>query len=243
MATTAFRIELDGGHYLVGDERQGARPNYVFLHGLASVRAGEKSASLLAHAAARGQGFVRFDMRGHGESSGQLGQVSVSELIDDAERVLARSGPANVIGSSLGGLVAAHLAARRPDLVRRLALLAPAFGLMPHIREHIDANDYMHTSEGPSFHVEPHVIEDAERLDERGLPQRLQVPTLLVHGTDDDIIPPQTSERFFAAMPYPNKQLWLVPGGDHRLNTVADEIWQRIDALPTDGPQAGGGPA
>lgn len=235
MATTPFRIDLGGGHYLVGDERAGDGPAYVFLHGLTSVRQGEKSESLLAHARSRGRGFLRFDLRGHGESSGQLGRVAVSELVDDAVRILERTGPAIVVGSSLGGLVAAHAAAARPDLFCSLALLAPAFGLMPRIREHIDGDGVMHTAQGASFFVEPRVRDDAEALDERGLPARVAVPTLLVHGTADDVIPLQVSEWFFGAMSDPRKQLWVVPDGDHRLNTVVAEIWRRIDGMAEDG--------
>lgn len=232
MSTQPFRIELANDHHIVGDAHDGDGPSYVFLHGLGSVRTGEKSESLRLHAKSRDHGFLRFDMRGHGESSGQLGTVPVSELIADVVRILERTGPAYVIGSSLGGLVGAHAAAARPDLVRRLALLAPAFGLMPNITAHIDKQNRMSTSEGLNFEVLPEVIEDALALDERSLPTRITVPTLIVHGTDDDVIPQMVSEHFFAAMPAAQKQLWIVPGGDHRLNTVATEIWQRTDELP-----------
>ncbi|MCB9877820.1 MAG: alpha/beta fold hydrolase [Planctomycetes bacterium] len=234
VTTETFRIELGDGHFVVGDERRGAGPCYVFLHGLASVRAGEKSTSLLTHAAAAGRGFVRFDLRGHGESSGRIGRVAVSELIADTIAVLERTGPAWLVGSSLGGLVGAYAAAARPDLVRRLALLAPAFGLMPRLRERLDPQGRLWTSQGDGFHVEERVIADALALDERGLPARLSVPTLLVHGTADETIPPVVSQHFFAAMQTPHKQLWLVPDGDHRLNTAAAEIWQRLDHFPVD---------
>ncbi|MEZ6036151.1 MAG: alpha/beta fold hydrolase [Planctomycetota bacterium] len=234
VTTETFRIELGDGHHLVGDERRGAGPRYVFLHGLASMRAGEKSSSLLAHAAANGRGFVRFDLRGHGESSGRIGRVAVSELIADTILVLERFGPAWLIGSSLGGLVGAYAAAARPDLVQRLALLAPAFGLMPRLRERLDPQGRLWTSQGDGYHVEERVIADAQGLDERGLPARITVPTLVVHGTADETIPPIVSQHFFAGMPTPHKQLWLVPDGDHRLNTVATEIWQRLDRLPVD---------
>ena len=245
MSTKPFRIELANDHYIVGDAHDGDGPTYVFLHGLGSVRTGEKSESLRLHAKARDHGFLRFDMRGHGESSGRLGHVPVSEMIADAVRILERTGPAYVIGSSLGGLVGAHAAALRPDLVRRLALLAPAFGLMPNLTAHIDEQNRMSTNEGLSFDVLPEVIADARALDERSLPTRITVPTLIVHGTDDDVIPQIVSERFFAAMPPTQKQLWIVPEGDHRLNTVATEIWHRTDKLPdavlpeTERPDAG----
>ena len=88
---------------------------------------------------------------------------------------------------------------------------------MPRIREHIDGDGVMHTAQGASFFVEPRVRDDAEALDERGLPARVAVPTLLVHGTADDVIPLQVSEWFFGAMSDPRKQLWVVPDGDPAL--------------------------
>jgi pimeloyl-ACP methyl ester carboxylesterase len=232
--TQPFRIQLADDHYIVGDEHEGEAPSYVFLHGLGSVRTGEKSESLRKHALSRGQAFSRFDLRGHGESSGELGRIKVSQLIADTILVLERTGAANLIGSSLGGLVAAHVAASRPDLVQRLALLAPAFGLMPKLGQRVDTAGRLWTNEGRGFTVEPDVIEDAQQLDETSLPNRISVPTLLVHGTADDVIPPAVSEWFFASIPYKHKQFWLVPGGDHRLNPVASSIWQRIDELPLD---------
>ena len=226
-----FRLDLGGGEHVAGDELPGIRPGYVFLHGLGSVRCGEKSTSLLAHAAARGRHFLRIDQRGHGESSGRLGSITVSELIADAVRVLEHTGPAIVVGSSLGGLVGAHAAAARPDLVRALALLAPALGLMGNLADRLDPQGRLWTREGRGFVVEARVLADARSLDEKGLPGRLCIPTLVVHGTDDDVIPHRASERFFAAMPQPAKAIWIVPDGDHRLNTVADEMWRRLDAL------------
>lgn len=231
MATTPFRIELPGCHHLVGDELPGDGPAYVFLHGLGSTRAGEKSESLLRHARARGRGFIRFDMRGHGDSSGALGRVTVTELVEDAVRVLERTGRAVVVGSSLGGLVAAHAAAARPDLIERLALLAPALGLMPRIREQLDEDSVLHMPGGHSFFVEQRVCDNAEALDERSLPREIRAPTLVVHGDADEVIPQQVSAQLFAALGSEAKQLWIVDGGDHRLSDVADDIWRRVDAL------------
>lgn len=233
MSTQPFRIELTDSHYIVGDSHSGDGPAYVFLHGLGSARVGEKSESLREHALTRNRGFLRFDMRGHGDSSGQLGQIAVTALIADTIRVLEDVGTSILIGSSLGGLVATHVAATRPDLVDRLALLAPAFGLMPTLRQRLDKDGNMRIGENIEFHVEDDVLADAEQLDERTLPSRLKVPTLLVHGTNDEVIPQVVSEMFFAQMTHRAKQLWIVPDGDHRLNMVAEQIWQRIDEQPT----------
>ncbi|MEO6594538.1 MAG: YqiA/YcfP family alpha/beta fold hydrolase, partial [Planctomycetota bacterium] len=128
-------------------------------------------------------------------------------------------------------LVGAFATAARPDLVRGLALLAPALGLVGNLEQRLDDDGRMFTGDGRGFVVEPRVLADGRQLDERALPAQLTVPTLVVHGTGDEVIPHRQSERFFAAMSNARKELWLVPGGDHRLNTVATEIWLRLDRL------------
>jgi pimeloyl-ACP methyl ester carboxylesterase len=226
-----YRLEVGDGEAVVGDELPGRAPGYLFLHGLGSARAGQKSETLLAHARAQGRAFVRYDLRGHGASCGKVGRSTVSELIDDAIRALERLGPATLVGASLGGVVAAHTAARRPDLVAGLALVAPAFGLMSGLRSRLDPRGRMWTREGHGFVVEERVLADAEALDEKGLPGRIAAPTFVAHGLADDVIPHRSSERFFDALAATRKDLWLVPGGDHRLAAEAPEMWRRLDAL------------
>jgi len=236
--TTPFELKpaRGGAGTVYGDALAGAEPGYLYLHGLGSVRTGEKSNSLLAHARAKGRSFLRIDQRGHGESAGQvgditIGDITIGELVDDVQRLLEHTGPRLVIGSSLGGLVAAFAAAARPELVRGLCLLAPALGFLAELEHHLDADGRLWTSNGAAFQVTPRVLDDARRLDERSLPARLTMPTLVVHGTADEVVATRGSERFFAAIPHASKDLWLVPGGDHRLNTVAAEVWPRLDLL------------
>jgi pimeloyl-ACP methyl ester carboxylesterase len=64
------------------------------------------------------------DMRGIGESENTEGGYDVVTLADDAAAILSREGfdTANVLGHDLGVGVAFQLAARRPELVCRLAL-------------------------------------------------------------------------------------------------------------------------
>lgn len=226
-----FELQPEPGHRLVGDHAPGAAPGYLFLHGLGSVRAGEKSAALLAHARRQRRALTRFDFRGHGESSGRIGHATIGELIADTGKVLDRFGPAIIVGSSLGGLVAAFVAAARPAQVRGLALLAPALGLVHRLEQWVGGTGMLRTTDGREFPVHERVVQDAHALDEAGLPGRLPMPVLVVHGSADDVIPSRRSERFFAAVPHHHKDLWLVPGGDHRLNREIARILERLDAL------------
>lgn len=226
-----FVVEVAPGQQVVGDLLDGNAPGYLYLHGMGSVRAGEKSASLFRHAAAHGRACARIDLRGHGESSGTIGRVRVGELVADTRRVLDRIGPAHVIGSSLGGIVAALVAAAAPEQVRSLALLAPALGFLPRLDRIVDARGWLWTSDGRGFPVAADVLAEAMAFDESGLPAALSMPVLLVHGTADDVVPHRASEQFHAAIPHAHKDLWIVPEGDHRLSAHADAIWQRFDRL------------
>lgn len=231
MSDRDFRIELDRDQHIAGDHVAGDTPGYLFLHGLGSARSGEKSESLEMHAARRRAAFTRLDFRGHGDSAGTIGHVTVRELIADVVAVLERFGPAAIVGSSLGGLVGAFATAERPDLVAGLALVAPALGFLHRLERTVDEDGRMWTQDGRSFPLAPRVIEDAQQLDERDLPRRITVPTLIVHGDADSVVPHRRSRRFFAAIPHPRKELWIVPDGDHRLGSVTDEMWRRLDAL------------
>lgn len=78
---------------------------------------------------------IRFDLRGHGGSASDspVEPYLVDDIAHDALAILdALDVPrARVMGSSLGGMVAATLAARAPERVERLILAATAVRLGP----------------------------------------------------------------------------------------------------------------
>ena len=108
--------------------------------------------------------------------------------------------------------------------MRAVALLSPAFGFLPHMRDLLDDQGRLHTGEGVAFAIEERALADAARHDEQALPRRLSMPVFLAHGSDDDVVPPALSAAFAAAVPHQAVDLWIVPGGDHRLNTRVDGI-------------------
>lgn len=228
---TVRRVPVAPGEHVVVETMPGGAPGYVFLHGLGSVRRGIKSDLLFEHAARQGRAAMRYDARGHGESSGQLGVTTVSELVTDAMQLVDAFGPAILVGSSLGGLTAAFVAAAHAS-VRGLVLLAPAFGFLPRLRQRLEpSGNRVRTRSGLDFVVAQRVLDDAGELDEPSLSDRIRVPTLVVHGDADDVVPPALSERFVAALAAERKDLWIVPGGSHRLHESFAGVLQRMDAV------------
>jgi 3-oxoadipate enol-lactonase len=76
---------------------------------------------------------IAFDLRGHGRSHKPVGPYTIAQFAADAADLLDALGigAANVVGWSLGGMVAFQLAVNRPDLVRRLVVVntSPEFHL------------------------------------------------------------------------------------------------------------------
>src|SRR3954469_24711295 len=78
------------------------------------------------------EGSVRLiapDLRGHGESDKPSAGYLPRDYVGDVAALLAHepSRPLSVLGHSLGAIVAAQLAAERPELVSKVVLLDPPF--------------------------------------------------------------------------------------------------------------------
>ncbi len=117
------RRKLAGTH---GERRAAPAPTLVLFHGLGATAASFHP--VIAHLR-RGYRVIVPDLPGYGSSRPPEGRefLAFSELVDVAEGFVARVAPrgAYLAGNSMGGWIAAKLAARRPDLVKGLALLNP----------------------------------------------------------------------------------------------------------------------
>ena len=81
------------------------------------------------------------DFRGHGGSAPVRGELELTDLADDAAGLLRALGlaPSQVVGLSMGGMVAQYLAIRHPDVVRSLVLLGTACTLPDEARKQMVA--------------------------------------------------------------------------------------------------------
>lgn len=73
---------------------------------------------------------IHYDQRGLGQTAKPDGVYTIEQYADDAAAMIeaVAGGPCHVVGTSFGGMVALNLVLRRPDLVKRLALLVTSPG-------------------------------------------------------------------------------------------------------------------
>jgi pimeloyl-ACP methyl ester carboxylesterase len=98
----------------------------VLLHGLGTT---QQIWSLVTDPLASSRRVITLDLPGFGESAPVGTGFDLAEVTERLARALAAhhvTAPFDLVGHSLGGAVALTLAARRPNLVQRLVLVAPA---------------------------------------------------------------------------------------------------------------------
>jgi pimeloyl-ACP methyl ester carboxylesterase len=159
---------------------------------------------------------LAIDYRGFGKST----QASPSEQLayEDAEAAwdyLAKAESRRaryIVGHSLGGAIAAELAVRRPD-ASGLVLEAT----FTSIRDMVE-----HTA----WRFVPVGLILTQEFDTLSKVPRLRLPTLIVHGTSDRIVPYEMGERLYAAAAGPKRFIKVEGGSHHNLSAVAADQYR-----------------
>ncbi len=201
----------------------------VYLHGFASGPGSKKARFFRERFAELGIGLEVPDL-----AEGNFAGLTVSGQLRVVERTCGGE-PVNVMGSSMGGYLAALYAARHPE-VDKLVLMAPAFCFLKRWRETLGiarmeqwrtsgALDVFHYGEGRVVPVGYQMIEDAVPYED--FPEVAQ-PALIFHGQNDTVVPPEYSGEF--AQRHPQARLRLM-NSDHELINVLDEMWMETEAF------------
>ena len=98
-------------------------PRVLYLHGFASGPTSSKGVFFEQSFASRGIEVDLPDLSG-----GDFEHLTLTGQLEVIDRCVSERKPAVIIGSSLGGYLAALYAARHPGVLRALVLLAPGFG-------------------------------------------------------------------------------------------------------------------
>lgn len=123
---------------------QQGRPSAVLIHGLLFGNMATWYTSLAAQLAETHR-VVLYDQRGHGDSPVAATGYDFQTQIDDLQAVLSHhgmaGGPVDVVGHSMGAVIALQFALRRPERVRRLVLVDAPLPLSRHVLPELLAVD------------------------------------------------------------------------------------------------------
>src|SRR3954453_23493284 len=117
MAQTEIAYIEVAGRSIAYRLRRGNLPTILFLPGYASDMEGAKALALDGFAERRGLAMLRLDYSGTGSSAGNFADGTLAVWLEETRAALDRltAGPLIIIGSSMGGWLALHLARLRPE--------------------------------------------------------------------------------------------------------------------------------
>ncbi len=200
---------------------------FVYLHGFASSPHSRKARFFEERFRELGIGLEIPDL-----AEGNFRNLTLSAQLNVMERV-CRGEAVSLIGSSMGGYLAALYAARHSE-VKRLVLMAPAFSFASRWPETLGAQTMeqwkrtntlrvFHYSEGREVELGYQLIEDAVQYE--AYPDCTQ-PALIFQGRQDSVVPPEFAETFAAR--HANARLRLMDS-DHDLVNVLDAMWRETE--------------
>jgi len=207
--------------------RPGASPALVFFPGYASDMEGAKALALDAFAAERRLGMLRLDYSGTGSSRGRFEDGTLALWLEEALAALDQltSGPLILVGSSMGGWIALHLALLRRERVQALVGIAAA----PDFTQW----GFKDGDEAASRGIARGFWESGQRLLLLSQEIGIDCAVRLVHGEVDPDVPLEMAFRLLRALRSSDVQLLVLKGGGHRLSEPheIDAILRTVAAL------------
>jgi len=214
---------------------QAEGPTFVWCGGLKSDMEGGKAVHLHAWAKQHDFNFIRFDYFGHGVSSGEFTDGTISRWASDVERVIdgLANGTVVLFGSSMGGWASLLTAAARPDKVKGLVLINPAPDFTEKMvyaswdksqRNTLESDGVVYE---PSDYDEPYayskaLIDDGRRRQILDAPITFDGPVHILQGEQDSVVPWAYSFKIMDALRSEDVRYTLVKGGDHSLSRPQD---------------------
>jgi hypothetical protein len=200
----------------------------VYLHGFASSPQSSKAQFFLRRFTERGVPVEIPQL-----DAGDFEHLTITGQLGVVDRTVGDT-PSILMGSSLGGYLSALYAARHPQSVEKLVLMAPAFQFPRRWRERYPQEEleaWQRTGSARVYHygykeergLAYGLIEDAQ--DYENEPDFRQ-PALIFHGIHDPVVPVGLSEDF--ARSHPAVTLTEFESG-HELTDVLEPMWSEVE--------------
>jgi len=202
-------------------------PNVLYLHGFASSPDSQKGRFFHDQFSCIGA-----DVHIPELVTGPFAETTLSAQMEVVERTAAEVEPCLIVGSSLGGYLAALYASKHPELACGVMLMAPAFDFVRRWSDRLGQKQLDAWKENGELSVYHYgergmsplgyqFYEDSLQFDPSPL---VKQPTLIFHGKYDEVVDPDVSVEF--VWKNADAELELVED-DHQLLNVLQPMWDR----------------
>lgn len=187
----------------------------LMVHGFTSSKHAKGLNHIALAAQKLGISSLRIDVWGHKDNTNPFEELTVTHIIKDIDTAiefLKSQGHTAIglVGTSLGGLAAGFVASHRKDIAC-LILKSPALFdvhtlATPFISESLDVwkekgHTTIHSPIMDNKELNYTFIEDLQSYDSRTYAHTISCPTLIIHGTQDEIVPITQSRQIAKHIP------------------------------------------
>lgn len=214
----------------------------VLCHGFSSSKDSKTYTTLSKILNEKRISSFRFDFFGHGESDGKFEDVTISRAVDDilnAVKFLRNKGYKKIglFGSSFGGISSIVAASKLSGLIF-LALKSPVSDYTEvknkeNTKKEIEewkkrGYSFYFSSDGTKLKLKYSFFEDFKNNNGYECAERINIPTLIVHGDCDETVPLEQSKKTSKLIN--NCRLEIIKGADHRY-TKPEHFKKVIDLI------------
>ncbi|WCR58100.1 alpha/beta hydrolase [Wolbachia endosymbiont of Ctenocephalides felis wCfeJ] len=244
------KLPDENGQYIAYRKLQGKKASIVFFGGFASNMNGAKATAIYRFCQENNIALVLFDYFGHGHSSGDFIDYTISDWQKNCARIISEltSGKQIIIGSSMGGWLMLLTALQFPERIAALIGIssAPDFTedlifkqLSDKQKEELDSKGVIDFTSGHcTYKIAKNLIEDGRKnllLKKETI--GINSPVRLLHSINDEDIPYQTSLNLAEKIKSANVEVHLIKSAEHNMsdNHSLKILFQTItELLPID---------
>ncbi|MFY9288641.1 MAG: alpha/beta hydrolase [Alphaproteobacteria bacterium] len=221
------------------------KPGIVFCGGFASDMTGTKASYLADKCSKAGLNFLRFDYRGHGQSSGDFKEATLGDWFEDTCAVIERltKGPQIVVGSSMGGWLGLLLAIQKPECLKAFIGIAAApdftedlmwLKMTKEQQSRLERDGFIYDETAPEGEQAVITLKLVKEARQHLLLRKVisvQCPVRLLQGLNDREVPWQHAIRITENCATDDVRTIFIKEGDHRLSRPQDLdlLWRTIE--------------
>ena len=214
---------------------KGKSPGIVFIHGLNSDMEGKKAIFVEKYAKKNKLSFIRFDCRGHGKSSGNFEDFTISDSKKDRFDIIDNltKGPQILIGSSMGGWLMLLAAKSKKRKISGLIGLAAAADFGKDLFNSLSTKNKhdiktkgitKYTYKGFAYYLTKEFFIHCTKNKILNKKIRFNKPVILIHGNKDNIVKDTMPIKIMKKLSSKNVQIKFLKSSDHSLSSSDDLI-------------------